>query len=717
MRLECPNCHATLNIVDDSQDLETSCPSCGSRIPLEDRTATYRQVVADRIGPYELLNRVGTGQFGAVWRARDTRLKRIVALKVPRREEFDDGTRDMFLREARHQALLEHPNIVHVHEVWEGDGPVYIDSEFIDGENLKDRLAGEPFSHRKTAELLETIAKAVHYAHDEANLVHRDLKPSNILLDDKDQPHVADFGLAKQIGGDFTMTMSGKIQGTPAYMSPEQSRGDHVDFRSDVFSLGVILYEMLTRTKPFEASTDYHLLQKIQSRDPRGPRAIDAKIPRDLETICLKALSKSPERRYATAGQMADDLHRYLNGEAILARPEGYLEKGVRWVRRNRALAGVGLLAILSMATAIVYARPGREKLPAIPKGATLDIVQPMNVEIDTEPTGATVVFVPRDPFTGEPLADKAVRPSGKSPVNVDLPPGEYFVEAKLDDGRFHEVQRYIPRSALEFTDSYRHRSWTKKSKDKATGADEDDKDTITLAKIVIPAADIVKGMAEFGGNPDFTVGIEEEMAFIPGHKRQIDPFYLDTHEVTIEEFLSKNQGQFPRNLKPQGDPWPRDFPLTHLLLDSAIEYAESIGKRLPTEFEYEFAATNKGETRFPWGNDPRQISLAMSPVMQPDFDRTRDDPPVFGLFSNGAELTGSWYALYPKFADAQRSLMPSPGVLVTIRGGPIGGGVELPPDLFVDEQGARMRLALARTNCVHERIGFRCAKSKSPRW
>lgn len=715
MRLECPNCHATLNIVEDSKDLETSCPSCGSRIPLEDRTATYHQVVSDRLGPYELLEKLGMGQFGTVWRARDTRLNRIVALKVPRREEFDDSTRAMFLREARHQAMLEHPNIVHVHEVWEGDGPVYIDSEFINGETLKDRLAGERFSYRKTAELMETIAKAVHYAHEQGKLVHRDLKPSNILLDADGDPHVADFGLAKQIGGDFTMTMSGVIRGTPAYMSPEQARGDQVDFRSDVFSLGVILYEILTGAKPFAASSDYHLLQQIQSRDPRGPCAIDGKIPRDLETICLKALSKSADHRYATAGQMADDLRRFLDGAAILARPEGFLEKGIRWVRRNRSLAGVGLLAILSTATAMVFARPGRDKLPAIPPGATLDIVQPMNVEIDTEPTGALVVFVPRDPFTGEPLVDKAVRPSGKTPVNVDLPPGEYFVVAKLDDGRFHEVQRYIPREAMEFTDLFRHRSWSKKSNDKATVANS--RDTVTLAKIVIPAADVVQGMAEFEGSPDFTVGIEGEMAFIPGHKRQIDAFYLDTHEVTIGEFLLKNKGQFPRNLKPAGDPWPKDFPLTHLLLDSAIEYAESIGKRLPTEFEYEFAATNGGTTRFPWGNDSREISHTISPVMEPDFDQTNSKPPVYGLFSNGAEFTGSWHVLYPKFAEAQKSLMPSPGILVTIRGGPIGGDMAIPPGLVVDEQGARMRLAVARTSCIHDRIGFRCAKSKSPRW
>ena len=161
----------------------------------------------------------------------------------------------------------------------------------------------------------------------------------------------------------------------------------------------------------------------------------------------------------------------------------------------------------------------------------------------------------------------------------------------------------------------------------------------------------------------------------------------------------------------------PPDFPLTHLLYDSAIEYAESIGKRLPSEFEYEYAATNGGTTKFPWGNDPREIRSEMSAVGQPDFDRTQTVPPVSGLFSNGAEFTESWGAAYPKFAIAAKSIMPAPGVLIAIRGGPIGGGTELPPRLNVNEVGARMRLSLARTSCVHDRLGFRCAKSKTSRW
>ena len=714
MRLECPNCHVKLNFVDDSTAEETSCPSCGSRIQLKgenEKTVTYRQTVAKQIGPFELFEKVGVGQFGAVWRARDSRLNRIVAIKVPRHETFDDHTRAMFLREAHAAATLEHSGIVRIHEVANEDNQVYIVSEFINGETLRDRLAGERLSFPAAAEMIATISEAIHYAH-EKGIIHRDLKPGNILLDENGEPHVADFGLAKQIDNEVTMTVSGAILGTPAYMSPEQARGDNrrVNRRSDVFSLGVILYEMLTGTKPFDGSSQVQLLQQIQSHDPRSPRSVDGRIPRDLETICLKAMSKPSDRRYATAKELAEDLRRFLAGAGILARPDSIFEKGSRWVRRNKALATVGLVALLS--TTLVAALTLQKPVEPPPSPLT---VSTLMVELDTEPSGASLVFVPRDPLTGEGIAEQAIRPTEKSPAIVELAPGNYFVVAKLKNGRFHEVQRYVPQSANEFVDSYKHTSWSISPVDPK--ADAVAKETIRLPRIVIPEADPTEGMISFDGSDAFQVGVPGDEGAHAQHERKVVPFFLDAHEVTIGEYLAKNQGNFPRNLKPQGDPWPQDFPLSHFLYDSAIEYAESFGKRLPSEFEYEFAATNGGTTKFPWGNDPREINSEMSAVGLPDFDRTQMVPPVSGLFSNGAEFTESWGGAYPKFAVAAKSLMPAPGVLIAIRGGPIGGGFDLPPSLIVNDVGARMRLSLARTSCVHDHLGFRCAKSKTPRW
>jgi len=717
MRVECPNCHVKLNFVDDSLTAETSCPSCGSRIPLKvdaDSTVTYRPKVADRIGPFELLGKVGAGQFGVVWRARDTRLKRIVAIKVPRSETFDDYTRGMFLREAQAAATLEHPGIVRIHEVANHDDQVFIVSEFIVGETLRDRLAGERLTFPAAAEMIATISEAIHYAH-EKGIIHRDLKPGNILLDESGRPHVTDFGLAKQIDNEVTMTVSGAILGTPAYMSPEQARGDNrrVDRRSDVFSLGVMLYEMLTGTKPFNGSSQVQLLQQIQSRDPRNPRSVDGRIPRDLETICMKALSKPTDHRYASAKELAEDLRRFLAGSAIFARPESTLEKGARWVRRNKAMSTVGMVALLSttLAAALTLQKPV-EPPPFTPGPPS---VSTLMVELDTEPSGASLVFVPRDPLTGEGIAEKAIRPTEKSPAIVELPSGHYFVVAELDDGRFHEVQRYVPQSANEFVDSYRHTTWTKSPV--YPKADGNAKESIRLTRIVIPEEESAAGMIPFDGSNAFLVGVQGDQGAHAQHVRKIVPFLLDSQEVTIAEYLAKNEGKFPRNLRPQGDPWPEDFPLTHLLYDSAIEYAESIGKRLPSEFEYEYAATNGGVTKFPWGNDPLEIRSEMSTAGQPDFDRTQTDPPVSGLFSNCAEFTESWGTAYPNVAIAAKSFIPSPGILIAIRGGPIGNETELPSGLIINDVGARMRVLLARTSCVHDHLGFRCAKSKTPRW
>lgn len=595
--------------------------------------------------------------------------------------------------------MLEHPNIVRIHEVSDHD-EIYIVSEFIFGEPLKERIRSERFPFCKSAELMIRIAEAAHYAHCKG-VIHRDLKPANILLDADGEPHITDFGMAKLMAGDFTLTVTGDVLGTPAYMSPEQARGEShkVDARSDLFSLGVILYEMLSGKKPFSSSSQIQLLQQIQSRDPRSLRTIDENIPRDLETICLKAMAKSPERRYNSAKDFADDLQRYLRGQAIFARPESGLEQGVRWIRRNRSLAIGGLLAMFTTAMAFQIGLHGRESQRIAP----IEVIRPITVEIETDPPGASIVYVPRDKFTGEPNEKLAVRPIGKTPVSVDLLPGDYYVVAKLDDGRFHEVQRYVPKTANEFVEYYVHRSWT--TKETPAGTNE----AITLSKIKIPLKDVVNRMAEFEGDPFFPVGTD-----VDKHPRAVLSFYLDIYEVTIQEYLSNNDGNFPRNLKPDID-FPTDFPLTHLPIDCAIEYAESIGKRLPTEFEYEFAATNGGTTLFPWGDEPLPSNDELCSVTQKTQDRTNSIPPVFGLLSNGLEFTDSWYAPFPAFAIAAQSMMPSPGHHVTIRGGNLDQSAASARRL--QKIGSRFRTGLARSSTVNDRIGFRGARSKRPQW
>jgi WD40 repeat protein len=292
-------------------------------------------------GDYELLEKVAEGGMGVVYRARQLSLNRIVAVKMIQPGRV--GSPEMVLRfraEAEAAASLHHPNIVAIHETGECEGQHYFSMDYIEGQNLAEAVREGPLPSARAAQLVAKIAAAVDYAHQHG-ILHRDLKPSNVILDEAGEPRVTDFGLARRLGGDSTLTLTGQVFGSPRFMPPEQASGRRgaVGVHSDVYGLGAILYYLLTARPPFVGETMETTLAQVLEQEPVSPRLLNASVPRDLETICLKCLEKEPSRRYASAQAVADELGRFLEKKPILARPVGLAGKAGRWCRRKPALA------------------------------------------------------------------------------------------------------------------------------------------------------------------------------------------------------------------------------------------------------------------------------------------------------------------------------------------------------------------------------------------
>jgi serine/threonine protein kinase/tetratricopeptide (TPR) repeat protein len=311
------------------------------------------------LGDYELLEEVGRGGQGVVFRARQKSLNRTVALKVISLGQWASKAHvKRFRLEAEAAARLEHPGIVPIHEVGERDGSCYFSMKFVEGGQLDEVARREPMPIRRSVELIAKVARTVHHAH-EHGILHRDIKPGNILLDAKGEPHLTDFGLARLVETESTMTRTMEVLGTPSYMAPEQAVGNNAAVSSvtDVYGLGAVLYQLLTGHPPFAGGTTYETIKLVLDTEPRQPRQLNPKIDRDLSTICLKCLDKDPRRRYPSALALAEDLEHWFRHEPILARHTGIFTRGRKWVRRNptSALLAASLVALAAAAGWIVW--------------------------------------------------------------------------------------------------------------------------------------------------------------------------------------------------------------------------------------------------------------------------------------------------------------------------------------------------------------------------
>ena len=400
--------------------------------------------VLGTVGQYEVLSLVARGGMGIVYKARQANLRRIVALKMIRDPALSTPEAIRRLQnEAEAAARLQHKNIVRIYEFGEAQGLHFYSMEFVEGRTLEEVAGGKPLPAEQAARYTETIATAIHYAH-RRGVLHRDLKPANVMLDGNDCVRITDFGLAKQMDVTGTMSETGQILGTAGYMSPEQAsaRQKTVGPASDVFSIGVILYELLTGVAPFQGETPWEILRRVCEQDPQPPRKLNASIPKDLESICLRCLQKEEQQRYASAGELARDLRRFRSGQPVLARSIGPVQRTTRWAARNRVvvtLSSTILLLACVVAGLMVQSPPVEKNGIAAPAAAQQNAAASAVIEATEpeDPPSPAIVAVADNALAGGDIgginADPPVA-EAKPPVAVvpELPPRP--VPAELDD-------------------------------------------------------------------------------------------------------------------------------------------------------------------------------------------------------------------------------------------------------------------------------------------
>jgi ABC-type phosphate/phosphonate transport system substrate-binding protein/tRNA A-37 threonylcarbamoyl transferase component Bud32 len=368
--IQVSNCHSCGGEIQRDVSFQL-CPKCLLNLGLSCQSEVEHDVhfldAKFALVDYEILEQIGRGGMGVVYRALQHSLNRMVAVKMIRVGDLaSPAALARFRREAEAAAKLDHANIVPIYEVGEHEANPFLVMRLVEGVSLAESLHTFAVSGRgqtRIAQLMATVARAVHYAHSRG-VLHRDLKPSNILLDEEGNPHLTDFGIAKLLDQESALTQTAELVGTPSYMAPEQATGKSITASADVYSLGAILYELLTERRPFEGDRPIEILRRVIEQEPTHPNVINASVDRDLAIVCLKCLDKDPARRYASALEFAQDLERWQRGEPILARPTSWMLRLRRWALRNPALATliVGLVAGMALTLGLL-AKAREEKM------------------------------------------------------------------------------------------------------------------------------------------------------------------------------------------------------------------------------------------------------------------------------------------------------------------------------------------------------------------
>ncbi|MBL8814892.1 MAG: serine/threonine protein kinase [Planctomyces sp.] len=575
-----------------------------------------------QIGNFRLVEMVGSGEFGVVWKAKDLKLEREVAIKLPTDRSLTREYEAEFFHEAKSAARLSHQGIVPVFEYGIHHGFAFIVTEFVHGVTLKEWIRQKTITPRDAAELCEKIADALQHAH-ENGVIHRDLKPGNILIEKTGRPRITDFGLAKRLGTMTTVAGSGVVVGTYAYMSPEQATGEslEIDARSDVYSLGVLLYELLAKKLPF--SNDLRIVvSQILNQKPQPLTELSLGIPESLAGICEKCLEKKPEDRYQSASELRDDLLRYLSDQPTLIKgPRQANSDSGTQRRRLLRLVAIGLMLISTVPISSYMMYRIAEGPPA--EAANSEVDRTFEVIVPTSPAGSVYSVVMIDPVTGEPRYDQSSLRVLNSHLPVSLLPGLYQVNVSYNEAdgiRRHSVYRTVPGKSMASGGV----SW-RDSPVSASG-------TVHWPVIDLPPVDVANDMVYVKGTDSFTVnGPQGSRTY------EVSPFYVSSRLFTFGDF---------QNLRPGEDGWDKSMPATKqppelpmpCRCDAALHWAEESGGRLLTELEFAWLAH--------LAMNAHQNQMSPSDVFEIPVDQMlpgQQHRRIEGILNGSREWTSTW--------------------------------------------------------------------------